>query len=323
MGWQVQDGRLTTTSNGWPGKVPWTVNMKLLEYTLLAEPDRQRLARFLVHAGERLRISPFRLLPRVRAALETLSLPIDAVLRCTGGRLELGLGQETALAVDLPEPVSGEVLRGLAAELKAMAESLSPELLRQRNREAERELARARAAMQRELRELEAELQRKRAELSESLRRAETDALTGLLNRGAFDLRLNEAIRRCQRQKEPLSLMLFDLDYFKEINDELGHQAGDEMLRRMARALRDSVRDDVDHCCRFGGDEFACILFADLQVAERVAERVLADMDGRVSIGAARMVAKDTPEALLRRADEALYAAKEAGRGQYQLYRAA
>ncbi len=297
--------------------------MKLLEYTLLAEPDRQRLARFVVHAGERLRISPFRLLPRLHAQLDDAELPQEALLSFEGSHLGLRLGAQTVVLGETAGPVEGPVLRGLASELKAMAESLSPELLRQRNREAERALVRARVAMQRELQDLEAELQRKRAELSASLRRAETDALTGLLNRGAFDLRLNEGIRRCQRQKEPLSLMLFDLDYFKEINDELGHQAGDEMLKRMARVLLDTVRDDVDHCCRFGGDEFACILFADLQVAERIAERVLAEMDGRVSIGVARMLPDDTPEALLRRADEALYAAKEAGRGRYHLYRAA
>ncbi len=297
--------------------------MKLLEYTLLAEPDRQRLARFVVFAAERLRISPFRLLPRLLAILDEAALPQEACLSCNGGHLELRLGARTALLGETGVSEQGSGLRGLASELKAMAESLSPELLRQRNREAERALMRARVAMQQELQELEAELQRKRAELSASLRRAETDALTGLLNRGAFDLRLNEAIRRCQRQKEPLSLMLFDLDYFKEINDELGHQAGDEMLKKMAQALRDSVRDDVDHCCRFGGDEFACILFADLQVAQRIAERVLDEMEGRVSIGVARMLAGDTPEALLRRADEALYAAKEAGRGRYHLYRAA
>jgi len=296
--------------------------MLLLEYTLLAEADRQRLARFVLHAGETLGLNAFHLLPRIQQPLSEAGLPLEARLQVGQEGLELLLGEERIFLGSVAAE-RGSRLRTLASELRGMAESLSPELLRQRNREAERALVRARVAMQQELQELEAELQRKRAELTASLRRAETDALTGLLNRGAFDLRLNEAIRRCTRQREPLCLMLFDLDYFKEINDTLGHQAGDEMLKRMAKTLTESVRDDVDHCCRFGGDEFACILFADLKVAQRVAEQVLDGMDGRSSIGIARMLPGDTPESLLARADEALYAAKEAGRGRYCLHQAA
>jgi len=123
-------------------------------------------------------------------------------------------------------------------------------------------------------------------------------------------------VRRALRQDEPLTLLLLDLDHFKEINDRHGHQYGDAYLKRMAEAMRSAVRDDVDQCCRIGGDEFAILLYAGEGVAERVARRVLEAMDGRVSIGIAGLREGDTEERLVARADAALYEAKRRGRGQ-------
>ena len=104
---------------------------------------------------------------------------------------------------------------------------------------------------------------------------AETDALTRLFNRRHFDRRLDAEFRRAQRTGEPLALLVMDIDSFKQINDRLGHRAGDELLRVVADAVRRSLRT-YDVPVRYGGDEFAVILpSADDVAATRVAERVL------------------------------------------------
>ncbi|PWB54514.1 MAG: GGDEF domain-containing protein, partial [Nitrosomonadales bacterium] len=159
------------------------------------------------------------------------------------------------------------------------------------------------------------------SELAATIQRAETDALTGLLNRRAYDEKLQQAYRRAVRQKnEALSLILFDLDYFKQINDEFGHQYGDAYLNKMAQAMLGVIRADVDFAFRFGGDEFAVLLFCDARIACRKALDVLAAMNGKVSIGIACLAPGNAnPPALedfIHSADDALYEAKRAGRGR-------
>ena len=149
------------------------------------------------------------------------------------------------------------------------------------------------------------------------------DPLTGLLNRLAFDDRLEQAFRHAVRQKsEPLSLLLIDLDNFKAINDEMGHQAGDNHLVETARTISGIIREGVDLAFRFGGDEFAVMIFADHRIACEKAHQILDDMQGKVSIGVATLEGTPTPdidrEAFFRRADEALYEAKRQGRGRVQ-----
>lgn len=147
------------------------------------------------------------------------------------------------------------------------------------------------------------------------------DPLTGILNRRAFDEQLQRAFQHAMRQKDgPLSLLLLDIDHFKAINDEFGHQAGDDHLVRMAQTLCSVIREGVDFAFRLGGDEFAIMIFADQQVACDKAHQILNRMDGQVSIGLASFTPK-TPknfdrEAFFRRADDALYEAKRLGRGR-------
>ena len=103
---------------------------------------------------------------------------------------------------------------------------------------------------------------------------ASTDALTGLLNHGAMQVRVREEIARAAREEQPLCCVLIDLDDFKRVNDELGHPAGDELLRRVADALRAEVRP-YDQVARYGGDEFVLVLpGAEEHTARVVAERV-------------------------------------------------
>ncbi len=157
---------------------------------------------------------------------------------------------------------------------------------------------------------------------------AATDALTGLLNRRAF---LESAFSLCavqRKRQQPVTLLMFDLDHFKSINDTFGHAVGDDVLRLFACTLRSSMRAD-DIIARLGGEEFAAIIPADLAATSRVAERVRSAFEitgtvigefpigATVSVGAAVSVTADEEiDALLARADAALYSAKRAGRNR-------
>ena len=156
---------------------------------------------------------------------------------------------------------------------------------------------------------------------------ASTDALTGLLNHGAMQVRVREEIARAARDRLPLSCVLIDLDNFKRVNDELGHPAGDALLRRVADALRAEVRP-YDQVARYGGDEFVLVLpgteeQAARAVAERVQQRVRAGSPrsphgpgGSCSIGLAAWEAPMGADELLAAADRALLLAKRTGKGR-------
>lgn len=160
---------------------------------------------------------------------------------------------------------------------------------------------------------------------------AATDALTLVLNRRALLERLTVEVDRARRFGSPLSLLLLDLDYFKQINDTAGHLAGDDVLRQVGTLLQDAVRT-VDVVARYGGEEFVVILpetlaEGGLTFAERLRERIAAhafDVGGgdshhlTVSIGMASFRGDATPTAqrLFALADEALYRAKSAGRNR-------
>jgi two-component system cell cycle response regulator len=153
---------------------------------------------------------------------------------------------------------------------------------------------------------------------------ATSDALTGLHNRRHFDSRLQQELARARRYGTELSLLLVDLDGLKPLNDRHGHEAGDEALKMIARALNATCRT-TDIVARVGGDEFAVLApFTSAAVAVELADRVRAKISatalpwGHVtaSIGIADVVQTEAshPEALLAAADRALYEAKAAGR---------
>lgn len=238
---------------------------------------------------------------------------LDIVVRCE-------TGHEIALMQLREAPAPARVAH-ISQRLQKSTEVADPALLLQRNQEMMRYLDETRQRTERELAELQASLQARQQELHETMKQAETDPLTGLFNRRAFDLRLDSAFRRAMRQRdEPLSLLLFDLDFFKEINDQYGHQYGDAYLNKMAQAMLGVIRQDVDAAFRFGGDEFAMLVAADVGTACDKAVRVLDAMTGKVSIGIASINMK-TPDAMdlesfVRQADDALYQAKRTGRGR-------
>ncbi len=164
------------------------------------------------------------------------------------------------------------------------------------------------------------------ADLDKERQRARIDALTGVANRASFDERLAEEITRFQRSGTPVAVLYWDIDHFKSINDNFGHSAGDRVLREVARCFAGRLRGS-DFVARTGGEEFVTLLVGSpTSGAMKVAD------DLRLAIGALRMHFRGTPvpvtvscgvtelrsgdtaEAVLDRADSALYKAKDGGR---------
>lgn len=161
---------------------------------------------------------------------------------------------------------------------------------------------------------------------------AHRDALTGLLNRRGFDEALSLELERVHRGGRPLSLLIVDLDHFKQVNDRFGHQAGDQALVRVTNALGVSQRR-IDTSARIGGEEFAVLMpDTDERGAFAVAERLRGEIAGSVGEGSPRLTvsvgvasfpahAQDA-EGLVRAADSALYVAKSLGRDRVVLHSA-
>jgi diguanylate cyclase (GGDEF)-like protein len=169
-----------------------------------------------------------------------------------------------------------------------------------------------------DLEELEAKVRRIITErnLREELNRLSiTDSLTGLFNQRHFYTRLKEEVIRARRQRHPLSLILLDLDDFKQYNDTHGHLAGDELLRSVGEIINHSVRENVDSGYRYGGDEFAIILIdAGLSTAEEIGSRIQhafnENGDITVSMGCKVFAEPMTVKDLVAEADKNLYEAK-------------
>jgi diguanylate cyclase (GGDEF)-like protein/PAS domain S-box-containing protein len=173
-----------------------------------------------------------------------------------------------------------------------------------------------------------------RIRLEEELtRQAFHDGLTDLPNRALFRDRLDQALARRERSRDPLAVLLVDLDGFKQVNDSLGHDAGDRLLQEVAARFCAVIRPS-DTLARLGGDEFALLLdgageqqatLLASRLLERLAEAVVI-AERELAIGASIGIVvheggPDESEDLVRHADVAMYAAKEAGRGRYEVFR--
>ncbi|WP_261842861.1 GGDEF domain-containing protein [Aliamphritea ceti] len=167
-------------------------------------------------------------------------------------------------------------------------------------------------------------------------RAASIDNLTQVYNRREFERTLEMEWRRSQRSKQSLSLILLDIDYFKAYNDHYGHLNGDNCLRQVAKAIKDSARRVQDIVSRYGGEEF-CILLpeTDLAGAQKLAENIrdninrlaiphTGDLADKVtaSLGISTLLPANgsSPRALIEQADQALYKAKSAGRNQVMVF---
>jgi diguanylate cyclase (GGDEF)-like protein/PAS domain S-box-containing protein/putative nucleotidyltransferase with HDIG domain len=161
------------------------------------------------------------------------------------------------------------------------------------------------------------------------VRQATTDGLTGLRNHRTFHEELRAEVKRARRYSHPTAVVLMDLDEFKEVNDEHGHQTGDRLLRAVGRALQEVVRD-TETVARLGGDEFAVLLpETDLDGATATAERVRLAIEAvpearehgvTVSAGVADLSQAASADDLIRLADGALYWSKVNGRGRVSAY---
>lgn len=180
------------------------------------------------------------------------------------------------------------------------------------------------------LRKLGAEMAR---EEEKSTRLASHDHLSGLLNRRSFNERISEEIERCKRSHAGFALHLIDLDRFKEVNDTLGHQAGDEVIRETARRIADTVRG-ADVVARLGGDEFGVIQVNTETTMEAgaLATRLRAALSQPIKIGGAEIsvgssvgialapYGDEDGDGLMRLADSALYEAKNDGRNRHRFF---
>jgi diguanylate cyclase (GGDEF)-like protein len=162
---------------------------------------------------------------------------------------------------------------------------------------------------------------------------AHHDALTGLANRVLFRQRLDSDLEMLRTQGQSLTVLYIDLDGFKQVNDKLGHAAGDELLRIIAKRLHNSIRAE-DIPARLGGDEFAVLLRNPVssEIAETISQRIIAAISApvridrqEITIGASIgiFIAMDrslTRDQIMRGADKALYQAKSEGRGRYRSF---
>jgi len=192
-------------------------------------------------------------------------------------------------------------------------------------------LAETSMTLQAQLDDNKKEMQLLRQELEHARETAKTDALTGLLNRRAFDQKLNEYIEIHQQNNDDLCLLILDIDHFKQVNDTFGHQMGDNVLRYTANLMKQHITEY--HCAaRYGGEEMAIIMpNTQLNKAMEIAEKIRASLAqhplklkgskksiGKVtiSIGVSSFKINDSIESLIERADKAMYQAKDNGRNQ-------
>jgi diguanylate cyclase len=259
----------------------------------------------------------------------------DTALFDTSARVEQTVDEVLALLRGAGADTAryGEALAGLGGELETASgdqvHRVVTGLLGETRRMAERskDVEQSLAASNAEIAELREQITIISAE-------ALTDALTGLRNRKAFDETLVAQSQEAAGSRQPLSLLMLDIDHFKKFNDTYGHQLGDEVIRLVGGCLTACTKGR-DIACRYGGEEFAVILpTTDLSGAATVAEQIRATVAGKkitrkrtnetlstitLSIGVAEWRPSEGLEEWVGRADEALYAAKQGGRNRVEL----
>jgi diguanylate cyclase (GGDEF)-like protein len=183
---------------------------------------------------------------------------------------------------------------------------------------------------------LQDELKEKNVQLEKLLSRVETlaitDSLTGLFNRRHIETFIEKEFKAAYRYDSPLACLMIDIDFFKKINDDFGHQTGDSVLKEMANVITNNIRE-VDTAARWGGEEFVVLLprcsredalISASRLLEAVAEHVFTDIEDRkvtISIGIAGVPdpSVDTAEKFIDASDRAMYAAKNGGRNRIEI----
>ncbi len=311
---------------GLAGEVSWVALGKAVADTadLVAvmrgrlEAEKMELEAFLKQLTEGLR--------EIDAGLQdTARLHADS--HEEGSRLDDAVGREVGTIEDA---LAGGDLAGIKAAVQASLHNIRSHMEAFRTSQARRaeraeqqldELTQRLSAMERETEQL-------RSQLAEEHLRALRDPLTGVPNRLAYMDRIQAELARADRYGNPLCLMVWDVDHFKQVNDRYGHQAGDKVLRVLAQTLVRRMRAS-DFIARYGGEEFVVLLpETRLDDARRIAEdlrQTVAGLDFHyrqepvpitASCGLTEYRKGDVPESIFARADGALYRAKQAGRNR-------
>lgn len=182
--------------------------------------------------------------------------------------------------------------------------------------------------MESKLGKLEKRTEYYRQKWLEEKHKSDTDSLTGLPNRGAYDKRLEEEFKRWLRRPEPMCIAVLDIDHFKKINDQYGHRVGDKTLQIVAQTMRKTLRA-TDYLARYGGEEFVCLLLntdakevmTPLEKVRKAIENIPFKIKNErlnitISIGVTMLLATDNSHTVFDRADKALYEAKDTGRNK-------
>jgi diguanylate cyclase len=283
------------------------------------QPKQQEIDRFLSH---------------ITAQLTELGMAITdsgiAIMDASLRRNQLDQSVSAQISDLQTRSVQATQLEPLKAVISSHIAKISKEIQEHKQKEASQreqyqhqleELGQKIKAMETET----GELQTKLVIVSES---AQRDALTNLPNRMAYDERLAIEIARWQRYHTPLCLVIWDIDFFKKVNDQFGHQAGDKVLAHVASQLATNIRR-ADFVARFGGEEFVMLLpHTKKQLALKVTDKLRdiieqsqlevnnAPFSITISCGLTQFISGDTPETAFARADQALYRAKDLGRNQ-------
>jgi diguanylate cyclase len=299
-----------TYATGYKPSLNQKINETLKQSGALSESDLEHLYATYV--------SPVRLSEKIDNVGNQVMDEIEQVM----AMIDVAAGSATSYTeslVDMTERIGNSKDR---ETLRAIVESLvhNTKEMEVSNRQLEARLS----ASKQEISELQENLETVR---SESL----TDPLTQLANRKLFDITLEEAIADARTKNEPLSLMMTDIDHFKNFNDSYGHLTGDQVLRLVATSVKSNVKGQ-DTAARYGGEEFAVILpntvlRAAITVGDHIRRAVMTkelmkrstgEHLGRVtiSVGVASLHNSDTPQTLIERTDNCLYAAKRNGRNR-------
>lgn len=257
----------------------------------------------------------------------------EAELRAVGKRIEDAVARVLDYLVTANQGAVqyGEALQNFSGELENNAAAAELGALVRSILDETKVMVEVNRQLEERLETSSSEIARLREDLDQLKREATTDALTGLANRKLFDVALREAALEAEEDRKFVSLLMIDIDFFKQFNDTHGHMLGDQVLKLVARTISDSVKGK-DTAARYGGEEFAIILpETKLKDAVAVAEnirrlvasrKVLNRRTGQVlgqvtlSAGVAEYEFGETLGAFLHRADEALYLSKRQGRNR-------
>ncbi len=273
-------------------------------------------------------------LAHVTQQLAELSKSAKGVVGTTGTiiRKRNNLDQTVAKQMQSLQESSAQAttLEPLKTLIKTELDDIAAQIKRHQQEEQQQQASAEKqlASMTLELKAMKAEAQSLKENLKRASAEAMTDALTQLPNRNAYDSHFAAEYARWHRYQTPLSLLVWDIDFFKKINDNYGHKAGDKTLIIIARLLEKYCRE-TDFVSRFGGEEFTMLLSdTDKKAAWILAEKVRTivaktgfNSSGKairitISCGIAELCQGDTQETLFERADKALYKAKKNGRNQ-------